>query len=143
MDDSRALFARLSRFDSFIVNTRSSKVFLLLDNCSAHGSYELLPELQSVRVHFLPPNPMSQIQQFYAGIIASLKAQYLHRLLFLQRQCFDNRDAEARIFYNVDILTAMRWVQEAWNNLSFATVFYLIHGEISSTPLETILKTRL
>lgn len=62
---------------------------------------------------------MSQIQPLANVIITNLKAQYQRGLLF---RVYDNIDAEARTVHNIDIITFMNWVQEAWNDLMFGTV---------------------
>lgn len=53
------------------------------------------------------------------GIIAALKSLYRRRLFI---RIFDNIDTGAKPVYNMDILTAMHWMQEDWNSLKAETV---------------------
>ena len=71
----------LQRLDQYIGRTPGRKILLLLDDCSAHGKKESLPELQNVHVEFLPPNTTSKVQPLDAGIIAWVKKMYRRRLL--------------------------------------------------------------
>ena len=99
------LFAWLQRFDRYISRTPGRKVILFVDNCSAHGSEEVLPELQHVDVRFLPPNTTSRLQPLDSGVIATFKAKFRGRLLF---RVFENIDVGKESIYSIDILTAMR-----------------------------------
>lgn len=47
-----------------------------------------------------------------AGIFASVKAKFRRWLFFW---AFDNIDASSKTVYNVDVLTAMRWLEEEWH----------------------------
>lgn len=105
-------FAWLGRLDGYIGLTENRKILLMVDNCSAHGSIGVLPPLQNVEVFFLPPNTTSHLQPLDAGIIAALKSKFRRRILF---RVFDNIDSGKKSIYNVDQLTAMRWVGEEWS----------------------------
>eukprot|EP00171_Calliarthron_tuberculosum_P022968 IDg22968t1 len=98
MDESGLLFACILRFGQYIGRTAGRKVLLLIDNCFGHGSKDILPILQNVEVHFLPPNTTSKIQLLDAGIIAALKAKFRRKLLF---RVFYNIDAGRKSIYNV------------------------------------------
>lgn len=112
-------FDWLRRLDNYVAHTRGRKILLLVDNCTAHGVSGGLPELEHVTVHFLPPNATSHIQPLDAGIIATLKAKYRRRVMF---RIFDNIDVGAKSVYNVDVLTAMRWVKNEWEGLEKETI---------------------
>ena len=73
-----ALFTQwLMRFSDYVTRSDSSRrVLLLIDNCSAHGSKNSLPDFPNVEILFLPPNTTSKLQPLDAGIIASLKVRY-------------------------------------------------------------------
>lgn len=106
-------FSWLGRLDRYIGATPGRKILLLLDNCSAHGKKEDLPNLQNVLVEFLPPNSTSKVQPLDAGIIAWVKAKYKRRLLL---RVFENLEARSKRIYSVDVLTAMRWAEREWKN---------------------------
>lgn len=112
-------FSWLERFNAYVSMTSGRRVLLLLDNCSAHGGPDVHPVLSNVELFFLPPNTTSHIQPMDAGIIAAVKAKFRRRLLF---RTFDNIDTAAKAIYNLDILTAMRWVEEAWNSVDSTSI---------------------
>lgn len=107
-------FEWLKRFDAYVARTQNRKVALLLDNCTAHGCPETLPELHNVEVIFLPPNTTSKIQPMDAGVIASVKARY--RSAQMER-AVDLIDEDLTNVYKVDILTAMRILKRIWESL--------------------------
>lgn len=100
-------FFWLERFNSFIAVKPERKVFLLLDNCSAHGGPDGHPVLSNVKFYFLPPNTTSHIEPMHASFSASVKGKFWSRLLF---RALDNIDALSKSIYKVDVLTAMRRV---------------------------------
>ena len=63
----------LRRFHSYVCSSPGRKVLLLIDNCSAHGTAETLPEMRNLRIVYLPPNCKSKVQPMDAGVIAALK----------------------------------------------------------------------
>lgn len=67
------------------------KIFLLIENCSAHRFCDTLLKLGKVVVEVLPPNTTDKMQPLDAGIIGLGKARYKHRLLF---RVFDSNVAE-------------------------------------------------
>ena len=112
---TRTLFvAWLQRFDRYVSRTPGRKVISFIDNCSANGSEEVLPELQHGDVRFLPVNTTSRLQPLDGGVIATFKATLRRRLLF---RLFENIDFGKKSIYSIDILTAMRWVKEEWEML--------------------------
>lgn len=92
------------------------RILLLLDNASAHHVEE---PLSNVEIQMLLPNTTSVLQPQDAGVIALLKAWFKRR----QRQYAAEKADEilgaagavssAGEIYNVDVLQAMRWCQEA------------------------------
>lgn len=109
----------LHRFDRYVSRADGRKVLLLIDNCAAHGSTNSLPRFENVEICFLPPNSTSRTQPLDAGIIAKVKAQFRRRLL---GRVFENIERNSKSCYNIDILTAMRWVTEEWHALSATTI---------------------
>lgn len=71
--------------------------------------------LQWINAQLILPNNTSHIQPMDAGIIAALKSNYRRLLSFL---IFENIDAKVKGIYDVEILSAMRWVEEEWNGMS-------------------------
>ena len=108
-------FEWLSRLDRYIGDTQGRKILLLVDNCSAHGKKHNVPDLQNVRVEFLPPNTTRKVQPLDAGVIAWVKGQYKRRLLL---RVFENLEANSKNIYSVDVLTAIRWTEREWKRCS-------------------------
>src|SRR3954468_4162028 len=94
------------------------KVLLLIDNCPAHPKDHAV--LQNTHIHFLPPNMTSKLQPCDAGIIRSLKGHYRCKLnktmlAMMEENTFDIK--------NIDILTAIQMVVDAWiNNVTAQTI---------------------
>lgn len=63
----------LKRFDTRFYST-GGKILLPLENCSAHGSVETVPDLQIMELCFLHPSKTSKIQPCDAGIIGTLSS---------------------------------------------------------------------
>lgn len=106
-------------------------VMLLLDNASSHRVEE---PLSNVTLQMLPPNTTSYLQPQDAGIIRQFKAQLskhqTRHVLDCLEKLLERAEAEGsecqrrdvdRV-YNVDILTAMRWAQEAWKSVTDTTI---------------------
>ena len=113
------LFDWLQRFDEIISHTAGRNFALFVDNCSALGSVETLPELRSVTVLSLPPNTTSKVQPMDAGVIAAIKLRY--RLMHTERDVdmVDECDGK-RKFSKKDVLTmltAMQTLRTVWQNL--------------------------
>lgn len=101
---------RLNRFNG---RTPNWKIYIfLIENCSAHDSKEVIPELANVEVNFLPSNKTSRIQLMDARIIAVVKGKFRGRLSF---HPFENIHACKRSIYNIDILRSIRWITVEWN----------------------------
>lgn len=105
-------------------------VLLLLDNASCHRGHD---GLSNVKVHMLPPNTTAHLQPQDAGIIRSFKSRvnniknryYVDQLDALLEQALSagKESVESSTdFFQVDILVAMRWAQEAWESVTSITV---------------------
>lgn len=107
----------LLRFNEWIKEGSSErKVALLIDNCSAHGGKETIPELSNVTVIYFHPNTTSKLQPLDAGIIAAVKTRYRKSQLERVLDMIDIGDTSDNI-YKVDQLTAMRTVKSIWEQL--------------------------
>lgn len=86
-----------------------------MNNRSAHCSIESLPELQRVKVKFLPSNTTSRLQLLNAGIIAAIKVRYRRHQM---EYAVDLADFGAKELYKAEILTAMRWLLKVWKEVT-------------------------
>ena len=93
---------------------------LLLDNASCHGSHLTLPCLKNVTVIFLPKNTTSFLQPLDAGIIASVKRRCSREQVL---SALTSEQPNMKLLYNVDLLTAMKWISEIWQSLDSSIVF--------------------
>lgn len=116
---STIFFEWLMRFESHIASTHPTrKVVLLLENCTVHGTVETLPQMDHVRVFFLPNERIPKRFPLH-GIIYALKARYRRRQYLM---ALDNVDAGRQNIYNVDLFTAIRIMMDIWDKLSFEMI---------------------
>lgn len=113
------------RFDASMRADRR-RVLLLLDNASPHRVYG---PLSNVTIAMLPPNTTAHLQPADAGIIRQFKSQVrkqqtqhvLQQINHILEHESENTQALNKI-YDVDVLTAMMWAQEAWARVSPANI---------------------
>lgn len=85
-----------------------------MDNCGAHGS---VPNLEAIRLEFLPPNTTSVLQPMDQGVIRNIKAHYRARLLSRTVLCLDSGKV-----YKVDLLAAIHMLANAWKAVKPETI---------------------
>lgn len=90
-------------------------ILLLMDNCSANGTIETLPQLNHVKVAFLSANTTSKLQPLDDSIIAAMKVRYRRRLMERAVDLLDIADMD---IYKIHVVTAMRWLTNIWDALS-------------------------
>ena len=86
------------------------KVLLFADNCLAHP---IVPRLQAVTVHFLPPNTTAVLQPMDQGVIQCFKMWYKKLLLGKMVEAIDSGSD-----YKADVLEAMKVTAKAWEHVS-------------------------
>ncbi|RHY29460.1 hypothetical protein DYB32_005117 [Aphanomyces invadans] len=115
-----ALFGDWIRDLNDDMSHRNKSILLLLDNASSHKTIDV--ELTNVRVLLLPPNTTSVLQPLDAGIIAALKRHYQRRQLDYVISRLDSESphlaALSENLYAVDLLTAIRWLDDSWSAVS-------------------------
>ena len=111
----------LELFNAYISTTAERRVVLLIDNASCNGRVDDLPELSNVEVVYLPKRTTSRIQPLDAGIIACLKRRYRRNQILSALNLMDTEDTKN--LYKVDILKAIRWINEEWENQSETTIY--------------------
>jgi DDE superfamily endonuclease len=87
------------------------KVLLIIDNAPSHNIWEEM-NLPNLDIEPLPPNTTSKLQLLDQGIISAFKQHFRRRQL---SWALDQIDGGKHPF-KVDQLTAMRWVNSAWNS---------------------------
>lgn len=134
---TQALFIEcLYQFNSYIAFTPRWKAILLLDNFSAYDEGTAIPLFSNVELSFLPTNTISRIQLMDAGTIAPLKDAPRKRYLY---RIFENIEANEKYMYNVDLLSAMKWLKEKWMKLSTTNILIVGHT-VSRTTLPKLSK---
>lgn len=98
---TQVFFEWLSEFNCRMKAARR-KILLLIDNCSAHCKSDTVPNLKSVEVVYLPPNPTSKFSRSEAGIIAALKCCYRR---FRMERAVDLYEGVIPDIYQKDLLT--------------------------------------
>jgi len=116
-DLMKTFLTRLDR--KFLAENR--KVILFMDNATCHPP-TLQDGLVNINLKFLPKNTTSKLQPCDAGIIQALKSRYRKLLLrhVIARVSDGKRASE--IADSVNILTAIRWLMDAWRSLPSETI---------------------
>ena len=109
LDDRGDLGGVAQSFDQKMVQQKR-KVLLFVDNCPAHP---IVPRLQAVAVHFLPPNTTSVLQPMDQGIIQCFKMWYKKLLLGKMVEAMDSGSD-----YKVDVLVVMKVTAKVWDHVS-------------------------
>ena len=91
------------------------KFALIVDNCPAHPNID---KLQAVELIFPPLNTTSKTQPMGQGVIRSLKAHYRAHVVKKYIANFNSNKGVS----NINILTAMSYLAEAWDRVTSATI---------------------
>lgn len=111
---TQSLFERYIRKLDRKFARQNRKVIFFVDNCGAHGS---VPNLEAIRLEFLPPNTTSVLQPMDQGVIRNIKAHYRARLLSRTVLCLDSGKV-----YKVDLLAAIHMLADAWKAVKPETI---------------------
>jgi len=123
-------------------NELDRKIVLLIDNCTAHN---VSLNLKNIKLVFLPANTTSLIQPCDQGIIRTLKAYYKlkmrKRVITLIDEMFECESTSTLkandLSKKINILEALHFVNEAWNNISDVTIRNCFrHGGLVKTEEE-------
>lgn len=96
-------------------------VLLLIDNAGCHPE-ELKGKYSNVKVVFLPPNTTSKLQPLDLGIIQNFKTHYRRLLLRYVLAKIDSCSCASEVAKSVNILTAIRWISQAWKEVKPDTI---------------------
>jgi hypothetical protein len=81
---------------------KKRKIVMFVDNCTAHSD---LPQLNFVKVLFLPANTTSKLQPLDQGIIQNFKVLYRTEIVHFMERCMEDGVNEPE----VNLLQAMRY----------------------------------
>ena len=120
---SEVMEAVLERFNRKLV-FEDRKVILFLDNATCHPE-SMISQFSQNKIIFLPKNATSRLQPLDAGIIQNSKVKYRKRLVKYVLARIQEDASATQTVNGVDILVAIRWLQEAWKevNLSIKNCF--------------------
>ena len=88
---------------------------MIVDNCPAHPHGE---GLQAVELIFFPPNTPSKLQPIDQGVTRSLKTKYRSAVIKL----YITRIESGKELPKISILDAMKFLVQAWNQVSKDTI---------------------
>ena len=90
--------------------TSKKKIFLVLDNCTAHPNVNGLTNIMFV---FLPPKTTAKTQPMDAGVIRNIKAHYRKNLAKLRLLAFEEKKT-----CKINILDSLKLLNQSWNSVS-------------------------
>lgn len=126
-----SVFVRWAEHFNEKMRSQDRHVLLLLDNASSHKVTQPLP---NVTIKMLPPNTTPFHQPQDAGVIRSFKAHIERQQIrhavdkfdeILERSGHEDKEKIERYtdkVFHVDVLTAMRWAQDAWAEVASTTI---------------------
>ena len=91
-----------------------------MDNCSAHETKSNLPELNNIKVQFLPKKTTSILQLLDLGVISVIKRNYRARVAARAVDLVNSGSAGDP--YKIDIRMAGAWVYEMWTRVANDTI---------------------
>ena len=97
------------------------KVILFLDNATCHPE-SMIGKFSHIKIVFLPKNTTSRLQPLDAGIIRNIKVKYRKRLVKFVLSRIQEDASATEIVKGVDVLMAIRWIQDAWKEVTNSTI---------------------
>lgn len=91
-------------------------IILFLDNAGCHPR-DAQDSYSNIKLVFLPPNTTSRLQPLDAGIIKNFKVRYRKLLLKFVVSRVNSGSTAAEIVKTVDVLQAIRWIKQAWEEV--------------------------
>ena len=96
-------------------------VLLLMDNAGCHPP-ELKDRYSNIKIVFLPSNTTSTLQPLDLGIIKNFKVYYRKLLLRYIVVKIDQYSLASEVAKKINVLQAIRWIAEAWEQVSCETI---------------------
>ena len=89
---------------------------LFLDNAGCHPTDDQY-SYSNIKIVFLPPDKTSCLQPFNTGIIKNFKVSYRKLLMKFVVSCVNHGSMAAEIVNTIDMLQAIRWIKQAWQDV--------------------------
>ena len=117
--DSTIMIDILSNFNKKLAQQQQN-ILLFLDNVSSHTP-ELSEMFSHIKVIFLPKNTTSRLQLLDAGIIKNFKVHDRKKLITHALAQIGSTSG-TEIAKQVDVLHAIRWIKQAWDQVEVSTI---------------------
>ena len=103
------------------LSAKQWSILLMMDNAGCHPP-DLKDKYSNIKILFLPANTTSKLQPLNLGIIQNFKVYYCCFLLHYVLAKIDTCSTASEIVKSVNILTAIRWVVQAWEQVKEETI---------------------
>ena len=117
---SEVMQAALACFNRKLV-FEDRKVILFLANATCHPE-SMMGQFSQIKIIFLLKNATSKLQPLDAGIIQNFKGKYQKRLVKYVQGRIQEDASVTQIVKGVDVLVTIRWLQEAWKEVTNLTI---------------------
>ena len=110
----------LSKLNRKLARQRRN-VILFLDNAPCHPP-DMKGKYDHIQIVFFPPNCTSRLQPLDLGIIQTFKLKYMELMLTHVVSKIDDCNSATEVSKSVDLLQAIRWIAQAWEDVSESTI---------------------
>ena len=103
------------------IQIKNRSVILFMDNAGCHP-HDLTDKYSNIKIIWLPPNTTSKLQPLDLGTIKNFKTHYRKFLLRYVLSKIDECEKASAIANCVNVLLAIRWVAQAWDQVKEDTI---------------------
>ena len=122
----------LSKLNRKLARERRN-IILFLDNAPCHPP-DMKGKYDHIKIVFFPPNCTYRLQPLDLGIIQTFKLKYMKLMLTHVVSKIHDCNSATEVSKSVDLLQAIRWIAQAWENVSESTI-NAIYADTMACPL--------